>query len=65
MNQIRLLAPADLDAILSIAAASPEAAQWTRDSYEGMLHDPHRGSCRVAELPGAVVGFLCFRPGER
>ncbi len=61
MMEIRSFGPADLDSILAIAAASPEAAAWRRDAYETMLHSPHHGACRLAELSGCVVGFICFR----
>ena len=61
MLQTRPLAPPDLDAILAIAAASPEAASWSRAAYEQFLQEAYPGACRVAELEGSVVGFICFR----
>jgi ribosomal-protein-alanine N-acetyltransferase len=54
-----------LDAILRIAAASPEAATWTREQYEAVLLNPERGSIWVALIgEGAserLVGFACAR----
>ena len=61
MIHTRPLASSDLDTLLAVAAASPEAASWGRDAYEAMLKDPHRGSCCVAELRGNIAGFICFR----
>lgn len=59
--EIRPAARADLDAIAAIQRASPEASQWTPESY--LDHD-----CVVAVAAGAVRGFLVARvtaPGER
>ena len=61
MTQIRPLAQADMGHVLAIAAASPEAASWSRQTYEAILQDPQHGCCYVAELDGLVVGFVCFR----
>ena len=61
MIQSRELAAPDVETVLAIAAASPEAAAWNRQEYEQIL--THRGNnfCRVAEQDGGVVGFVCFR----
>jgi ribosomal-protein-alanine acetyltransferase len=59
--EIRAAIPADLPAIGAIQNASPEASQWTPESY--LDHD-----CRVAVSHGRVVGFLVSRatgPDER
>jgi len=61
MMQIRPLAQAELEHVLAITAASPDAASWSRQTYEAILQDPQRGSCYVAEVDGVVVGFVCFR----
>ena len=61
MTQIRPLAQADLEHVLAITAASPEAASWSRQAYEKILQDPRHGCCYVAEADGLVVGFVCFR----
>lgn len=61
IDRIRRMQVADVDAVLAITAASPEAASWSRQDYEAMLADPARGCCRVAEREGSVVGFVCFR----
>jgi ribosomal-protein-alanine N-acetyltransferase len=58
---VRPLTAGDIDTILATAAASPEAAQWTREAYAGLLSDLHRGACLVAEIGGSAVGFICFR----
>lgn len=52
---------ADVDPVLAIAAASPEAAAWSREAYAGLLANPERGHCQVAEQGGAIVGFVCIR----
>jgi ribosomal protein S18 acetylase RimI-like enzyme/glycosyltransferase involved in cell wall biosynthesis len=59
--EIRPATHADLAAIAGIQNASPQAAQWTPESY--LDHD-----CRVAVLHSQVVGFLAIRataPEER
>lgn len=61
MTRIHPLAQADLEPVLAITVASPEAASWSRQAYEAFLQDPQRGCCYVAELNGQVVGFACFR----
>lgn len=61
MTSIRPLASADLTPLLSIAAASREAAQWTRAAYEQFLNKEYPAACLVAEREGAVVGFICCR----
>jgi [ribosomal protein S18]-alanine N-acetyltransferase len=58
---IRSATPADLDAIASIQAGCPEAAQWRPSDY--LLNN-----CIVAVFEGTVVGFLAARrngPAER
>jgi len=57
----RPLAPSDLDAILAIAAASPEASAWTCADYEQFLQETYPAACLVAEQEGMVVAFICFR----
>jgi ribosomal-protein-alanine N-acetyltransferase len=52
--------PSDLDPLLAIAAASPEAASWSRADYEQFLQEAYPGVCLVAELEGRIVGFICF-----
>ena len=61
MIRIRPFALADLDSILAIAAASPEAAGWSRETYEALLRDPQRACCHVADQEATVVGFVCLR----
>ena len=61
MIRIRLAALSDIDAVLAIAAASPEAAGWSRATYETILKDPERASCYIADQEGAVVGFVCLQ----
>ena len=51
----------DLEAVLGIASASPEAAAWNRQAYEEILTNPGNSFCRVVEQGGCVVGFVCFR----
>jgi ribosomal protein S18 acetylase RimI-like enzyme len=52
--EIRAATHDDLPAISEIQNSSPEASQWTPESY--LDHD-----CRVAVLGGRVVGFLVAR----
>ena len=61
MIRIHPFASADIDLIRAIAAASPEAARWSRETYETILEDPQRASCHVADQEGSVVGFVCLR----
>lgn len=59
--EIRAAARGDLEAISAIQNSSPEASQWTPESY--LDHD-----CRVAVSGGRVVGFVVARataPDER
>ena len=51
----------DVDAVLAIAAASPEAAAWNRQVYEQILAHQGGSFCLIAEQEGGVVGFVCFR----
>ncbi|MBI4463212.1 MAG: ribosomal protein S18-alanine N-acetyltransferase [Acidobacteria bacterium] len=64
MIQSREFAPQDMEAVLAIAAASPEAAAWNRQGYEQILAHSGNSFCRVAEQDGGVVGFVCFRVVE-
>ena len=59
--QSREFTAGDLEAVLGIACASPEAPAWNRQAYEEILANPSSGSCLVAEQGGCVVGFVCFR----
>jgi ribosomal protein S18 acetylase RimI-like enzyme len=52
--EIRAATSDDLTAIAAIQNASPQASQWTPESY--LDHD-----CRVAVSHGRVVGFLVVR----
>ena len=61
MIAIRPLTQADVEQVLAITAASPEAAAWSLQAYQGFLDAPGRGFCQVAEHGGMVVGFVCVR----
>jgi len=61
MIRVRPMKPADVDAAATITAASPEAANWGRQTYEAFLSNPAQGCCQVAEQEGVVVGLVCFR----
>ena len=57
--QIRAMAAADLDPVLSIASSLDAAPHWPRSAYETAL-DPAsvpRRIALVAELSGEVIGF--------
>ncbi|HYA89545.1 MAG TPA: ribosomal protein S18-alanine N-acetyltransferase [archaeon] len=56
---IRPLAPRDLDAVMSIQAASPEIAQWSIWDYERVARREMAGW--AAEIHGEVAGFLVGR----
>ena len=58
---IRELREADLDAVVCIASASPEAAAWKRQDYARALEDQPAWLCRVADWKGTTAGFVCFR----
>lgn len=49
----------DLPSILDIAAASPEAAQWSAESYAAFLDSGIRGWVSVDE--NGILGFLLAR----
>jgi ribosomal-protein-alanine N-acetyltransferase len=58
--EIRPMQPADLDAVLAIAAACPEAPRWQPSSYTPYFADPEPPLLRaafVATLSGRIVGF--------
>jgi len=59
--EIRQITAGDVDAVLAIQAASPEAAAWRRPDYEAILagFTPYR--CLIAALRGETTGFACFR----
>jgi ribosomal-protein-alanine acetyltransferase len=65
MSQIRPLTAAAIDAVLAVAAESPEAASWNRATYESILANPATACCRVAEAEDQIVGFACFRIVDR
>ncbi|HKV24512.1 MAG TPA: ribosomal protein S18-alanine N-acetyltransferase [Candidatus Acidoferrum sp.] len=50
----------DAAAVLAVARSSPQAAQWSEESYQRILEEP-TAVCFVAEAEGAVVGFLTGR----
>ena len=59
--EIRPATPADVDSVLAIQQAAPEASQWQAADYL-------QGNCLVASSAGKIVGFLLCRqtaPGER
>jgi ribosomal-protein-alanine N-acetyltransferase len=57
---VRTLRDDDLDAVLTIAQDSPEAANWSRESYRELLRQSGAVGL-VWEDSGAVVGFLIGR----
>ncbi len=61
MIRVRPLTAPDPAPVLAVAATSPEAAPWNREAYAMFLHDPREGECLVAEIAGAIAGFICFR----
>jgi ribosomal-protein-alanine N-acetyltransferase len=65
MIRIRQLTTADVNAVLAIEEASPEAAAWNRQAYEAILAGAGHTNCLVAELEQISVGFVSFRIVER
>ncbi|MBF8305260.1 MAG: ribosomal-protein-alanine acetyltransferase [Acidobacteria bacterium] len=61
MIRIRPCALADLDVVRAIAAAAPEAAGWSRETYATILQDPQQTCCYIADQEGTIVGFVCLR----
>lgn len=63
--EIRALAAGDLDAVLAIQSACPEAAQWPRADYERASAAPPEtaGDYRawVATTRDGVTGFILMR----
>lgn len=62
--QVRRMGAGDLDAVMAIAAESPEASVWSRESYAKCL-DPRYGIALVAEEvlgeKSTITGFLVGR----
>jgi [ribosomal protein S18]-alanine N-acetyltransferase len=58
--ELRGLEARDINSVLSIQSAAPEAAQWKREAYEAILNGgPER--LIVAEHITALVGFASYR----
>ncbi|HYL69435.1 MAG TPA: ribosomal protein S18-alanine N-acetyltransferase [Candidatus Limnocylindria bacterium] len=57
--QVRLLTPADVEAVVAIQTACPEIAQWTAWDYDRVARGEMAGW--VAEDEGKVAGFLVAR----
>ncbi|HLJ78526.1 MAG TPA: ribosomal protein S18-alanine N-acetyltransferase [Acidobacteriaceae bacterium] len=58
--EIRPMLSADLDAVLAIAAASPQAPTWRHSNYSAYLSPPQPHLLRaafVAVTSGSIVGF--------
>jgi len=57
--QVRLLTPADVEAVVAIQGACPEIAQWTAWDYDRVARGEMAGW--VAEEEAKVAGFLVAR----
>lgn len=57
---VRSLGPEDVDAVLSVAAESPEASRWSKASYQ-TLFEQSDALLLAIEQGGAVVAFLIGR----
>lgn len=57
--QVRLITPADVEAIVAIQNACPEIAQWTTWDYDRVARGEMAGW--VVEDAGGVSGFLVAR----
>ena len=58
-GRIRAIEPGDVDAVLAIQEASPEAARWTAHDYQHACEKLFY--VIVAGIQGAVAGFLVAR----
>jgi [ribosomal protein S18]-alanine N-acetyltransferase len=56
---VRAFTHRDLPSVIEIAAASPDAAQWSRESYSSLLESSAQGW--VAASGEAILGFLLAR----
>lgn len=62
--QVRRMGESDLDAVLAIAAESPEASLWSRQSYTKLLNERYGLALvaeEVVEQKSRVTGFLVGR----
>src|ERR1041385_5924849 len=59
--KIRRMRAEDIPSMLRIAAASPEASQWSAGTYDALLHDPGKGEVWVAQSLEDLAGFASFR----
>ena len=59
--QIRRMTPDDVQQVVEIADASPEAASWTASTYGTIIENPDRGEVWIAEEQGRLAGFAAFR----
>ena len=55
---IRPMTSRDLDAVMRLESATPEAPHWKRSTYETLLSRPGAAHLLVAKERGRVVGFL-------
>src|SRR5271154_2250976 len=60
MASVRPFAAADATAVAQLAAASPQAAQWSEQSYAQLLQSGYSGWVAV-ELDGSLAGFIITR----
>lgn len=52
------MAEGDLDAVMRLAAATPEAPHWSRSIYEAFLDGAEAKRILVAEHPVGLAGFI-------
>jgi len=57
VTRIRPLLAQDLDAVLAIQAASPEAASWSRADYEGFCSSTATPGCAVPAASPSRSGY--------
>lgn len=57
---VREFRPEDADAVMALAAQSPEAANWSKDSYVKFASEPS-SLALVHEANGQIEGFLLGR----
>ncbi|HEX5234869.1 MAG TPA: ribosomal protein S18-alanine N-acetyltransferase [Silvibacterium sp.] len=61
MSAIRAIAPHDLEAVIRLASATPEAPQWERSVYESLLQPGSPNQAFIAEKDGVLAAFAVAR----
>jgi [ribosomal protein S18]-alanine N-acetyltransferase len=60
-SRVREFRPDDADAVMAIPAQSPEAANWSKESYVKFAGEPGSLALVLEEADGQIGGFLLGR----